>query len=143
VPENILISVEARHAKNILEGTKTVELRRRRIPLNQGARVWIYSKVPRGQVEALGIVKKAVERRPEQIWREYGQTSGLSVEEFRRYFRDVEFGHVIVFQEVRRLKPILGLNAVRRRVTGFHPPQFFKRLEADGPELSFFRSALV
>jgi predicted transcriptional regulator len=143
VPENILISVEARHAKNILEGRKTVELRRRRIPLSRGARVWIYSKVPRGQVEALGIVKKAVERRPDQIWREYGRASGLSMEEFYRYFDEVEVGHVIVFQEVRRLRPILRLNDLRQRVKGFHPPQFFKRLAADGPELSFFRSALI
>jgi predicted transcriptional regulator len=142
VLENILISVEARHTKNILEGRKTVELRRRRIPLSQGARVWIYSKVPQGQIEALGIVKKTVERHPEQIWREYGYTSGLSSEEFHRYFLDVEFGYVIVFQEVRRLKPILGLKDLRRRVRGFHPPQFFKRLAADGPELPFFCSAL-
>lgn len=142
MPENVLISLEPRHVKNILEGTKTVELRRRRIPLNPGARVWIYSKVPRGQVEALGIVREVVERHPGQIWQQYGRGSGVSLEEFHRYFGDVELGHAIVFQEVQRLKPILSLNNLRRRVRGFHPPQFFKRLAADGPELSFFCSAL-
>lgn len=102
-----------------------------------------YSKVPRGKVEALGIVKETVEERPEQIWREYGKRSGISIEEFHHYFGGVESAHVIVFQEVRRLKPILGLDYLRQRMKGFHPPQFFKRLAADGPELSFFRSALV
>ena len=105
--------------------------------------MWIYSKVPRGQVEALGIVEKAVGRHPEQIWREYGRKSGLSLEEFNSYFRGLELGHVIVFKEVRPLRPILGLSDLRKRLSGFHPPQFFKRLAAGGPELSFFQSALV
>jgi len=142
VAEDILISLEARHVKNILKGTKTVELRRRRLDLADGARVWMYSKVPRGCVEALGIVEKAVEQHPRRIWREYGKLSGLTLQEFNRYLGDLSVGHVIVFREIRHLKPTLGLEALRKRLGRFQPPQFFKRLAADSRELTIFRSAL-
>jgi predicted transcriptional regulator len=141
VPEDVLISVEARHVKSILDGTKTVELRRRPIRLTRGARVWIYSKLPRGQIEVLGVVGETVARRPAEIWRQYGHQSGLSLQEFQRYFGDLESGNVIVFREIKHLRSILSLTALRGRLPGFHPPQFFRRL-TDGPELCFFRSAV-
>jgi predicted transcriptional regulator len=142
VYDDILISLSPRHVNKILDGTKTVELRRRRIAVRPGTRVWIYSKVPRGQVEALGIVKEVIERHPCRIWQDYRHTIGISLEEFYEYFRDRELGHAIVFQKILLLRPALSLNTLRKQVLGFHPPQFFKRLAADGPELSLFCSAI-
>lgn len=143
MPNDILISVEPRHVRNFLQGKKTVELRRRRIPLARGNRVWMYSKLPAGQVEAFGIVAHVLARPPKEIWKDYGPDSGISSDEFDRYFRNLELGYVIVFQEIRRVKRTLSLSNLRRHLIGFHPPQFFKWLHADGPEIPFFRSALV
>ena len=48
VDDQILISLEPRHAENILEGRKRVELRRRTMNVTIGSTVWMYAKLPVG-----------------------------------------------------------------------------------------------
>ncbi len=50
VEDNILISLEPRHAENILAGLKRVELRRRTMNVSPGCTVWIYAKLPVGSI---------------------------------------------------------------------------------------------
>lgn len=141
--DNILISVDARHVTRILEGSKTVELRRRAIKLAQGSQLWIYSKVPKGYVEVLAIVDDVVAAAPDVIWHRYKSRSGITRAEFEKYFQDLDMGHAILFGNIRRLKPILSLDDIRERLLTFQPPQFYKRLKADSPELKFFKTALA
>ena len=142
-PGNILISLEERHTSNILAGNKSVELRRKPLNISSGTRVWIYSKLPRGQVQALAVVDEVVADSPEKIWSLYGARSAISKSEFNVYFAGAEIGYAIIFQEVRSLAPILSLSSIREKITHFHPPQFFKRLTNNGPELAFFQTALA
>jgi predicted transcriptional regulator len=142
-PGNILISVEARHATNILNGEKTVELRRKPLKILAGTRVWIYSKVPCGQVRAIAVVKKIVSKSPIAIWKSYGKRSAITKHEFDAYFANAETGHAIIFQDVQPLAPELDLSAIRNEIADFHPPQFFKRLTNGMPELALFEAALV
>jgi len=142
-PANILISVEERHASNLLSGNKSVELRRKPLNISSGTLVWIYSKLPRGQVQALAVVDNVVAGSTEKIWKLYGAQSAISRHEFNVYFTDVAIGYAIIFQEVRPLAPILSLSSIREKIAHFHPPQFFKRLTNSGPELAFFQTALA
>jgi len=64
---DVLISVEERHADNMLSGAKSIELRRRPIRLPHGSRVWVYSKLPRGHVDILAIVDNVHEGKPADI----------------------------------------------------------------------------
>jgi hypothetical protein len=57
VDDQILVSLEPRHAENILEGRKRVELRRRTMSVTIGSTVWMYAKLPVGS-----------------IWRRYGDS---------------------------------------------------------------------
>lgn len=141
--DDILISVDERHAMSILNGEKTVELRRRAIRLAPESRVWIYSKIPRGYVEVLAIVDRVIADEPCSIWARYGNRSAIARCEFDEYFGDLELGYAILFKEVHRLKPILSLEDIRFRFSTFQPPQFFKRLTSGSPELKFFRSAVA
>lgn len=143
VQSDILISVEGRHASSMLNGRKTVELRRRAIQLETDSRVWIYSKVPRGYVEAVATVDKVVSEKPSKLWELYGHCSAISKIEFDAYFENSPVGFAIIFKDVKDLKPILSLVEIRNLLENFQPPQFFKRLNADSPELEFFRSALA
>ena len=141
-PGNILISVEERHASNMLAGNKSVELRRKPLNISPGTRVWVYSKLPRGQIQVLAVVSKVVADTPEKIWSSYGSQSAISKSEFDAYFADAKAGYAIVFQEVKPLAPILSLASIRETITSFQPPQFFKRLTDDSPELTLFQTAL-
>jgi predicted transcriptional regulator len=140
---NILISVEDRHVQNMLRGTKKVELRRRAVSIEEGGRVWIYSKIPTGQLTAYGIVQQVYEAAPSEIWERYGSVSGISKSEFDQYFDDRENGCAIVFQSVNELENKISLKAIREAIGKFHPPQFFKYLYADSPELKLFNNCFA
>lgn len=140
--EDILISVHPRHVDSMVRGVKTVELRRRPLKLTDGCRVWIYSTLPRGSVEALGIVRSVVAAAPAKLWRDFGAQSGITKAEFDSYYKDAHTAYAIVFSSIEKLDLTFGLAEIRQHRTGFQPPQFFKRLAIEGPELKLFASAL-
>lgn len=141
MPESsdILISIEERHVRNLLAGTKRIELRRRAVRVPPKTRVWIYSKVPVGQLRAYGIVEAVVEASPSEIWGRYGSVSGLTFEEFYSYFEGSNSACALIFSQVNEVPPNLNLHALRAELQGFHPPQFFKYLSQDSKELQLFR----
>jgi predicted transcriptional regulator len=139
---DILISVEERHASNLIAGIKTVELRRKKVNVSEGTRVWIYSKLPRGEIQAVGIVRKVIADTPPNIWRSCGRESAITKPEFDNYFAGNAAAYAIIFQEVKPLAPILDLVSIRNRIAHFQPPQFFKKLACDSPELALFETAL-
>lgn len=140
--EDILISVHPRHVDNMVRGRKTVELRRRPLRLADGCRVWIYCTLPRGSVEALGIVRTVVAAPPSVIWHDYGWQSGITKAEFDAYYEGADTAYAIEFSSVEKLDLTFGLAEIRRHLSSFHPPQFFKRLATGGPELKLFAAAL-
>lgn len=140
---NILISIEDRHVKNLLNGTKKIELRRRHINVLPGSKVWIYSKIPTGKVYAYGIVDYIYAAGPDDIWNKYGEVSGISQPEFTEYFEGTEKGCAIVFREVQTISQSLSLDLIRAKLKSFHPPQFFKYLYEDSPELQLFRECAL
>lgn len=139
---DVLISVEGRHAINMTRGKKTVEFRRRAIRVPPGCRVWIYSKIPHGSLEVFGIVSGTLEAPPGELWRLYGQQGAITRSEFESYFGGVGIGCAIQFQEIHCLRPALRLKDIRAKHASFHPPQFFKWLSANSPELAIFLSAI-
>lgn len=140
-PSDILISVLPRHTESFLSGEKTVELRRRPINLVPKSRVWIYSKLPRGMVELLAVVDSVHQYPPRKIWNKFGHRTGLTHQEFKRYYEGVEVGCAILFSGVLALHPTLPLKRIRSTVASFLPPQFYRSLPPTSPELRLFLSA--
>lgn len=140
--ENIIISVHPRHVDSMVHGKKTVELRRRSLRLAVGCHVWIYSTRPRGAVEAIGIVRTVVAERPCVIWRDYGPESGISKAEFDEYYEGADTAYAIIFSSINKLLSKLTLAEIRQHRSGFHPPQFFKRLAPGAAELNLFIAAI-
>lgn len=128
---DILISVSPIYTRAILSGRKTVELRRRRMHVQRGTRIWIYSKVPVGSVEATAVVDKICQADPESLWSEFQQTVGISRDAFDEYFAGCTRGCAVVLREISPVRPALGLAHLRAEFDGFQPPQFFKRLRLD------------
>ena len=140
--ENILISVHPRHVDSMVSGKKTVELRRRPLNVEAGCRVWIYCTLPRGAVEALGMVRAVVAATPSEIWRDHGQQSGITKQEFEEYYAGANTAYAIIFSSVEKLSLTFALGEIRRHLRSFHPPQFFKRLTSGGAELNLFVAGL-
>lgn len=132
---DILISVRHDHALNMLNGTKTAELRRRVLRIRPGTRIWVYSKLPRGRVELVAVVEEIILAPPRRLWDLYRSRIAVTQAEFRSYLKGVNAACVVLLRDVQPLQPTLELAAIRRVSRGFHPPQFFKQLVPHGPEL--------
>jgi predicted transcriptional regulator len=140
---DIVISVQRKFVERIIAGKKAAELRRRAPRIQPGCRVWIYTKAPEAMISVCVTVDRVVKGTPREIWRTHQATLGVSYDEFEAYFGDTEVGCAIFFNEVEDVSPGVGLSEIRSRSKGFHPPQFFKRLEEGSPELKLFRSRLL
>ena len=132
---DILISLHPRHCDNLVSVRKTVELRRRKMAVQPGTRVWIYSTHPRARIEACAIVDGVFSGSHDELWNAFGDKVAVSRCEFDHYFAGTTDAHAIVLREVAPLNRSIKLKELRRRLAGFHPPQFFKWLDPSCKEL--------
>lgn len=131
--DNIMISVEHCHTLRMLSGTKTAEIRRRKLRVRSGARLWVYSKLPRGRVELVATVDEVVVAPPARLWKTYGKRIAIDPLEFRAYLKGVDVACLILMRDITPLTPSLRLDVLRQISRDFHPPQFFRHLIVDEP----------
>jgi predicted transcriptional regulator len=143
IDDQILISLEARHAESILQGSKLVEFRRRKMNVNPGSTIWIYAKLPVGSIVGCATVADVRIHAPSTLWRKFGSFSGISRSEFFDYFDGVAQGTALELTNCRRLYSSVSLESLRRFYAGFHPPQFFIRLKHGAPLLAAISQAAV
>lgn len=129
--EHVLISLDERHATNILAGIKLVELRRRTMHVEPGSTVWFYVKKPVGTVVGFATVGRTYVAAPSTVWRKYGPVSGLKKSEFMSYFDGVVVASAMALSDPKKLKNPVTLDDLRAAIPGFHPPQFYCRLKTE------------
>lgn len=127
--QHVLISLEERHANNILAGSKQVELRRRTMHVDPGSIVWFYVKKPRGAIVGYASLEKTFAASPTAVWRKFGSVSGLTKDEFMDYFDGLGEASAMVLSGPTQLERQVELDELRTNTPGFHPPQFYCRLE--------------
>lgn len=133
--EHILISLIPRHAKNIFDGHKHVELRRRTMHIAPGTTAWIYVKLPVGAITGRVKISAIHTSSPTALWRRFGAVSGLSRSEFFDYFSGVTEGVALELVDTKELRQSISLTSLREISSSFQPPQFFARLIASNPVL--------
>jgi predicted transcriptional regulator len=136
---DILISLEPHHSDNVLSGRKTVEVRRRRIHVQPGTRIWIYTKRPRARVDGFVIVESVHSGSGEELWTRFSSELALSRPHYDSYMSGCRTGCAIVIRSAVALDKAIPLEDVRGSFAGFHPPQFFKKLLPGSRELAMFR----
>jgi predicted transcriptional regulator len=137
-----LISIQPQHVSRILEGSKTVELRSRRLNLQPGTRLWIYSTRPSSRVEAVAEIESLHSGKPAEIWTEFSEQIGGSEASFQSYFAGRNEAFALKLTMVRRLEPAPDLTTLRKITPTFQPPQFFKRLGEEEPILGLLKHVL-
>ena len=140
---DIVISVQQKFVERIAAGKKAAELRRRAPRIQPGCRVWIYTKAPEAVISISVTVDRIVTGSPKEIWTSHHLNLGVSLNEYEEYFWGTDTGCAIFFKQVEDVSPSVALSEIRSKAKGFHPPQFFKRLEEGSPVLNLFRSRLV
>lgn len=122
----LLISIQPRFANAILEGTKTVELRRKP-PRDQPDVVLIYGSGTAGAVLGAAQLEKVHVATPETIWKQFGDVAGVSRAEFDNYFEGSESAAALELTNVRRSDGDVSLT--RLREFGLEPPQSWRYVE--------------
>jgi len=126
---NAIISIHPEHVSDIVNGSKTVEIRTRPVSLEAGSRLWIYATLPIGEIQAVARVTEIHRISPTRAWLEFEDSIGLTRSDFRSYVNGNSLISVIRLGEVVQLAEPLSLQRIRRSHRGFQPPQFLKHLE--------------
>src|SRR5438132_6873311 len=104
IPEftrRVLVSIRPLYASKILDGEKTVELRRRFPEINStGATAIIYSSSPVRAIVGYARIKCALKLPVSTIWSEHGVAACISRADFDTYFTGLGFGFAIRFESV-------------------------------------------
>jgi predicted transcriptional regulator len=128
----LFVSLKPRFAEMILNGEKTVELRRIAPTVTPGAQVVFYASSPSMQVVGSGRVRALESASPTALWDRHRHGCGLTRSEFRSYLAGARRAVAISLDEVRRLPETIPLADLTRILgTGFRPPQSWRYLDAD------------
>lgn len=125
----LLISVRPEFAEKIVNGVKTMELRKCSPNIDSGDLVVIYSTLPEKAIVGTCIVKEIIKKSPIQLWRRYSNKMGIDKKRYFEYFRDTNLAVGIVLTSIDKLDKKLPLDSVRKAIPQFSPPQTFRYLD--------------
>jgi len=122
----VLMSIKPRYSDMIFAGTKTIELRRVCPKIGPGDLVLVYVSGPRMALVGGFVVKGIVSLPPVELCRSHLKQSGISEDEFLKYFNDVDLAYGILIGRTWQFEEVAELAALRRRKGGFQPPQSYR-----------------
>lgn len=126
--QEALISIKPKYVNRILSGAKTVEIRRRRVNLEKGTRLWIYSTLPEGKIGSVGWIKSIEVSNSDDIWNKYSQQMGITYSEYCNYVCGAKEVSAINIENIKEVSPAPTLDSLRSTIGKFYPPQFFSRI---------------
>ena len=126
MPRSLLISIRPTFVEQILTGTKTVELRRKKPQLSPGATVYIYATAPVKAVVANAQLAGIVSLPPARLWEEVGACGGFGAEEFFHYFTGCSTRHGLMLSRVEKLAEPVTMAELRE--CGIAVPQSWRYL---------------
>ena len=122
----LFLSLRPAYAGMILNGDKTVELRRIRPRAAMGSIAVIYATSPICAVLGLCRVGEVTDGEPDEIWDLHGHVAGIDRPQFDAYFAGAETAVAITVTGPLRLKRPVPLAELRLSWLGFQPPQSFR-----------------
>ena len=122
---DFVLSIRPEFSEQIIDGRKTVELRRR-FPLHvpDGTLAFIYTTSPRRALTGIARISHVKKMPKEEIWETFSHTAGIDRKGFDSYFSGLDLGFSIVFSKAKKLSRSLELDELREKFH-FQPPQSF------------------
>ena len=137
-----MVSLRPRYIEMFLSGTKTVELRRRRIHLPDRTVLWLYSTLPVGDVVAAACVAHIHHGTPASVWKDFAPRTGLTFLEYRTYTRHASWVTAIELEKVIPLLRSIPLREIRQFRSAFQPPQSIVSIRQEDPVLTCLSKTL-
>jgi predicted transcriptional regulator len=126
----LFLSLRPHYADLLLEGRKSIELRRVRPVAAEGSVVLLYAASPAMTLVGKAEVSQIHVAGLNEIWQQHGSETGITRKEYDRYFAGVDRAVAIELREIRRLERPRPLEDLRRRLAGFRPPQSYRYLDS-------------
>lgn len=123
----LLLSVRPRFARALLDGTKTVEVRRRFPDVPSGTKVVLYSSSPERAVLGTMRVRALGRMAAEDIWRNYRDEIFIEWDELSDYLNGADRSSILELESPVTWPHPVPLNSMRRMI-GLEPPQSFRYL---------------
>lgn len=122
---DVVLSIRPYYSNKILDGRKTVELRRR-FPVSapRGTLAYIYSTSPVRAIVACANISQVHKLPLDQLWKAFRRPASITKSNFYDYFNGLQDGFAIEFSRVQPLSRPLTLEELRERFS-FAPPQSF------------------
>lgn len=121
----LLLSVRPRFAASILDGDKSVELRRQRVAVPAGMPVVLYATSPVMALLGSARVTRVETATPARVWQRHRSRTGLSREEYDVYMEGAAQASALLLERPERLSEPVPLTHLRAG-SGFHPPQSYR-----------------
>lgn len=129
----LLLSVKPRFARAILEGRKTVEVRRRFPQVPAGTTVVLYSSSPERAVLGTVRLTRAIRVNPNAVWETYSEDIGIEEDALEDYLVGADSSTVLQVEAPESWSRPVSLGLLRETL-GLEPPQSFRYLTEDQVE---------
>ena len=129
---SILLSIQPRYATRILNGTKTVEVRKKFSKKWEGQRASIYASSPLQALVGEVTISQVVVGMPNEIWAAFGYGTGCTKNEFFAYASSCESVAALILEDVRPFNHEIYLHQAEYLLQEkLHPPQSYCALTPD------------
>lgn len=122
---DVVLSVHPLYSGKIVQGKKTIELRRR-FPMSapRGTIAYIYSTSPVRAMVGSAEIERIHKLPIDQIWKKFGKMAHIDRADFDNYFSGLKEGYALKFTNARAFVRPVDLSELRERFD-FEPPQSF------------------
>jgi predicted transcriptional regulator len=126
----VLLSLRPRFAEALLNGTKSVEVRRRPVRLSPGAVCLVYASSPARALTGAVVVETIDVADPDILWRRHGAGTAVQRWEYDTYLAGRPVACAIVVAAAIAFRTPVPLDELRRRRHAFAAPQSYRFLRA-------------
>ncbi|WP_454762324.1 ASCH domain-containing protein [Caulobacter segnis] len=128
---DFLVSIHPTHVEKIVEGVKTVELRRRfSETVAPGAIILIYSTSPTQAIVGSASISGVKRLQLDALWEQHGDAACIDRETFDGYFTGLDEGYAILLEDVQPFARHVAAADLKEQF-GFVAPQSFMYLRQE------------
>ncbi|MFF8951918.1 ASCH domain-containing protein [Streptomyces sp. NPDC014940] len=126
----MLLSVHPRFASAILDGSKTVEVRRQRVAAPPGTPVLLYATAPTMALVGMARIAAVHVASPKEVWSAHRAQTGITRREYDAYMSGATQASGLTLEAPLSFDEPVTLGALRAAGT-FHPPQSYRYMKSD------------
>lgn len=125
MPNFLFISVKPQFASKIVDGEKSIELRKSKPKVGQGDYILIYATKPFMKVVGFAKIEQIIDTNPQKMWDSYSEKLGINKLDYDNYFNNSNRAIGIQISSVCKFKKGFLLSDIKKIMPTFSPPQTY------------------